>query len=300
MGKKCVKEGGIDMKNYSKSNINKTKEMFDKIVSNLQDIVNNGEYEKFLRFRKKFRNNFKRYSFNNLILIFSQFPDATVVGGKAKWLEMKREPIKGAQRISIIAPIPRKYNKKVIKIEDGEEIEKVETFEYNSYRYVYVYDISQTVGEPIPLKCQDINKDDMGYFYEKLKKLSDVPVLEEDLYGAGKGYYSEKKKRIVIKKNLSMNDKASVLLHELAHRYYDDFDYKTDRGLSEVFVESIAFIVADHFGLDTSLCSFNYIAGWANGDPKVVIDLGTKIQDCANKFIDKIQNFEMQELEIAA
>lgn len=288
------------MKNYSKSNINKTKEMFDKIVSNLQDIVNNGEYEKFLRFRKKFRNNFKRYSFNNLILIFSQFPDATVVGGKAKWLEMKREPIKGAQRISIIAPIPRKYNKKVIKIEDGEEIEKVETFEYNSYRYVYVYDISQTVGEPIPLKCQDINKDDMGYFYEKLKKLSDVPVLEEDLYGAGKGYYSEKKKRIVIKKNLSMNDKASVLLHELAHRYYDDFDYKTDRGLSEVFVESIAFIVADHFGLDTSLCSFNYIAGWANGDPKVVIDLGTKIQDCANKFIDKIQNFEMQELEIAA
>lgn len=281
---------------YQKSNVNKTKEIFEKIVTNVQTIVNNGEYEKFLKFAKNFRN----YSFNNLILIFSQFPDATMVAGKSKWLQMKRELTNGAKKIFIIAPIPRKYNKKVTKIKDGEEVEEVETYEYNSYRYVYVYDVSQTVGENLPLQIQSNNGQDMAFFYEKLKNFSKVPVFEENLQGGLQGYYSEKNQKIVIKKDASLNDKAATLLHELAHCLYDDFDYKTNKDLSEVFVESIAYIVADHFGLDTSMCSFNYITQYANGDPKVVIDLGTKIQKCANQFIDSIEQFEMQELLLAA
>lgn len=57
------------------NNKNKTKKIFDRIVENLQTIVDNGDYEKFLKFQK----NFRGYSFNNLVLIFSQFPDATNV-----------------------------------------------------------------------------------------------------------------------------------------------------------------------------------------------------------------------------
>lgn len=64
------------MKKHRKNNSqNKTKEIFNRVVENLQTIINNGDYEKFLKFQK----NFKDYSFNNLILIFSQFPDATKV-----------------------------------------------------------------------------------------------------------------------------------------------------------------------------------------------------------------------------
>ena len=64
------------MKKHRKNNSqNKTKEIFDRVVENLQTIINTGDYEKFLKFQK----NFKDYSFNNLILIFSQFPDATKV-----------------------------------------------------------------------------------------------------------------------------------------------------------------------------------------------------------------------------
>lgn len=68
-------------KNYNKNSNNntttqnKTKEMFENIVEKLQNIVDNGDYEKFLKFQR----NFRGYSFNNLILIFSQFPDATRV-----------------------------------------------------------------------------------------------------------------------------------------------------------------------------------------------------------------------------
>ena len=70
--------------------------------------------------------------------------------------------------------------------------------------------------------------------------------------------------------------------------------------MSEIFVESIAYIVANHFGLDTSMCSFSYIIKWAEGDPKLVIDLGTKIRKCANQFIKELENFEIQELELAS
>ena len=277
---------------------NKTKEIFDRVVEKLQTIIDNGDYEKFLKFQK----NFRGYSFNNLILIYSQFPDATKVAGKAKWQKLKRELTEDAKKIWIVAPIPRHYQKKVKAIEDDEEVEKIETIEYNAYRYVYVYDISQTTGEDIPLQCQEINCDDMSYFYEKLKAFSNVPVFEEDLSGSLKGYFSPNDSKIVIKKDLSQNDKAAVLLHEIAHSLYDDFDYSKDRDLSEVFVESVAYIVADHFGLDTSSCSFNYIIKWANGEPKTVIDLGSKIQKCANQYIEKLEKFEMQEqeLELAA
>lgn len=281
-------------KNCSKSD--KTKETFEKVVAKLQTIIDNGDYEKFLKFQKNFRN----YSFNNLILIFSQFPDATKVAGKTAWKKLDRDVTENAKKIFILAPIPHKYTKKVKTIKDGEETEKTETIEYNSYRYVFVYDVSQTTGKPIPLANQNINCDDMAYFYEKLKNFSKVPVFEQAIEGAAKGYFSPKQNKIVIRNTLSSNDKAAVLLHEISHSLYDDFDYSKDRDLSEVFVESISYIVADHFGLDTSCCSFNYIIKWANGEPQKVIDLGNKIQKCAKHFIKELENFEMQELELVA
>ena len=65
---------------------NKTKEMFDKIVDGVTEIINSGEYERFLRFRKYFSN----YSFKNMVLIFSQMPEATQVAGFKKWQSMGR------------------------------------------------------------------------------------------------------------------------------------------------------------------------------------------------------------------
>lgn len=285
-------------KNYNKNNNcqNRTKEMFENIVNKFQEIIKNGDYKKFLRFQKSFRH----YSFNNLVLIFSQFPDATMVAGKSKWQKLKREIIKGSKKIWIIAPISRQYDKTVKVIKDGEEVKEIVTIQYNTYRYVYVYDISQTTGEDIPLKTQNLNNDDMAYFYNMLKSFCNLPILEEKMDGSKKGYYNTKKKYIAIKSGLSFNDKAAVLLHELAHALYDDFDYSKDRNLSEVFVESIAYIVADHFGLDTSPFSFNYIIKWAEGDPNIILDLGNKIQKCANEFIEKLEECKNAQEKLVA
>ena len=271
----------------------RAKEIFDKVVKNVQTIVANGEYEKYL----KFQNQFTKYSFNNIVLIYSQFPDATNVAGKAKWKEVGRELIEGAKRIQITAGMPAQGKTKVKKVIDGKEVEEEQTYNYIAYKQVYVYDISQTVGEPIPLQIKMLDSENMGSFFDKLKQFSKFPIYEENLYGGLKGFYSPKNKTITIDKKLSIDAKVAVLLHELTHGIYDDFDYKN---LSETFVESVAYIVADYFGLDNSMCSFNYIVQYANGNPNILIDLGTKIKKCASEFIKDIEEFEVQEERLVA
>ncbi len=271
--------------------INKAKEIYDKVVCNVRNIIRNGEYEKYL----KFQNQFTKYSFNNTILIFSQFPDATYVAGKAKWKELGRELIKDAKRIQITAGMPKQGKTKVKKIVDGKEVEEEQTYTYIAYKSVYVYDISETIGEPMPLEVKMLDSENMGSFFDKLKQFSKFPIYEKELEQGVKGYYSPKHKEISIEKRMSIDAKTAVLLHELTHGLYDDFDYKIDRNLSEVFVESVAYMVADYFGIDNSMCSFNYITQYANGDTKILIDLGKKIKSCATDFIKKLEEFEVQE-----
>lgn len=268
--------------------INKTKELFDKIVNGVNNIISSGEFERFLKFSK----NFHQYSFNNIVLIYSQMKEATQVAGFKKWQSMGRKLKKGVHGIQIIYPIKRKYTK-IIEGQDSllDDNNKEQEVEYMTYRYTYVYDISQTVGKPLPLENNALNSDNKKEFYEFLKAFSPYKIEEEDIFGTAKGYWIEKEQKIIIKKSLSIDDKVSVLLHELTHAFYDDFDYKEDRNLSETFVESVAFIVADYFDLDTSLCSFEYIASWVGEDTKIILELGNKIQKCANSFIKKLEEF---------
>ena len=268
--------------------INKTKELFDKIVDGVNNIISSGEFERFLKFSK----NFHQYSFNNIVLIYSQMKEATQVAGFKKWQSMGRKLKKGVHGIQIIYPIKRKYTK-IIEGQDTllDENKKEQEIEYLTYRYTYVYDISQTVGKPLPLENNSLNSNNKQEFYDFLKAFSPYKIEEEDIFGTAKGYWIEKEQKIIIKKSLFIDDKVSVLLHELTHAFYDDFDYKEDRNLSETFVESVAYIVADYFDLDTSLCSFEYIASWVGEDTKIILELGDKIQKCANSFIKKLEEY---------
>ena len=272
----------------NRDKINKTKELFDKIVEGVNNIISSGEFERFLKFSK----NFHQYSFNNIVLIYSQMKEATQVAGFKKWQSMGRKLKKGVHGIQIIYPIKRKYTK-TIEGQDSllNDDKKEQEVEYMTYRYTYVYDISQTVGKPLPLENRALNSDDKKEFYDFLKLFSPYKIEEEDIFARAEGYWIEEEQKIIIKKSLSMNDKASVLLHELTHAFYDDFDYKKERDLSETFVESVAYIVADYFDLDTSHCSFEYIASWVGKDTKIILELGDKIQKCANSFIKKLEDF---------
>jgi antirestriction protein ArdC len=48
---------------------------------------------------------FRKYSWSNVLLIYSQFPQATHVGGYHFWLKLGRHVRKGEKGIAILAPM---------------------------------------------------------------------------------------------------------------------------------------------------------------------------------------------------
>lgn len=271
----------------------KINKVYEKLVDGVKNFRNTDDYIAFLKFCKHFHN----YSFANKILIYNQFEDATHVAGFKTWEKLGRTVKKGSKGIQIFCPMPLK---KKIKITDKDTSEEQENeIEFLSFRPGYVFDISQTEGKEIPKLDKCLNTNNQEELLKKLTSFSPFPIRYSNLSNGVKGYFKPKEKFIAIKQDLSVDDKVSVLLHELTHGLYDDFNYSNERDLSEIFVESVAFIVADYFNLDTSICSFRYVNCWADNDIKKVIELGTKIQNTANSFIEKLEFAFSKELEVA-
>lgn len=234
---------------------------------------------------KKFHN----YSFNNKLLIFSQNPDATKVAGYCTWKKLGRGVKSNPEKIFILKPMPYKITKK-----DELENQEVEELELVRFGWTIVYDISDTYikddSKEVPL-FDDIklNENTSQELYNTLLEISPVKVDIQSTGNGADGYYSKSEKKIVLSPKQSEDDMTATLLHEISHALYDEFDYSKDRDLSEIFVESVTYIVADYFGLDTSKCSFSYITKWSKGDIKKIYSLGKMIQKTSDKLINKIE-----------
>ena len=270
----------------------KINKVYEKLVEGVKNFKTTDDYIKFLKFSKNFHN----YSFANNVLIYNQFEDATRVAGFKTWEKLGRKIKKGSKGIEIFYPI---YHKRKIKITDNETgKEKEEEKIFLTYRPTYVFDISQTEGKEIPELKRTLDTNIKEDLFKKLTKFCPIPIKYANLSSSIQGYYHPDEKYIALQNSLSTDDKSAVLLHELTHYLYDDFNYAEERDLSEIFVESVAYIVADYFDLDTSVCSFRYINSWANDDIKKVLDLGAKIQTTANTFIEKLEFIFSKDMEV--
>ncbi len=277
---------------------------YQKLIDGINEIIETGKYQEFLTFMKKFHN----YSFYNRLLIFSQNPDATRVAGYCKWKELGRGVKSNPKRIFILHPMHCKVERKNEKENESEDVDiEKENSTLLKFGWAIVYDISDTYirknAKEVPL-FDDIrlNASSTKKFYNTLLKISPVKVNIESTANGSDGYYSKKENRIVLSSNQSEDDLTATLLHEISHALYDDFDYSKERDLSEIFVESVAYITADYFGLDTSKCSFSYITKWSKGDTKNLLKLGSKIQKASDDFIAKIEeqiNLENCQSEVA-
>lgn len=267
---------------------NALKETLDKLEKGLKNIFEDRNYKEFLKVMSKFHN----YSFQNCLLIYMQNPGATLVKGYKGWQnEFNRNVKKGEKGLKIIRPIIRK-NK---GLKDEEESVK----EYLSYSVTTVFDISQTEGESLPLR-PSYEEDIVGKVenYEKFKQslisVSPVPVKEEPIKNNCSGYYSHKTKDITIKEGLSQKEYLNVLIHEIAHSILHNKDVlkfnEKNRKKKEVEAESIAFVVASHFGFEGEQSSFHYIASYSSSEEiKEFKESLTTISSTSNKLIEDIE-----------
>ena len=237
------------------------KEITEKLEQGVKDIFSSDRYIEYLRFMSRFTN----YSFNNIILIMLQKPEASLVAGYKKWQTLNRQVKKGEKGITILAPC---QHKKEIETEGGETKE----VSWLSFRAVKVFDVSQTEGEDLPTGCVEMLTGEVENFtdlIEKLESISPVPVSYENIEGSANGFYSHTEQRIAIQEGMSEAQTIKTLVHEISHAILHNKDTgeekEADRNTREVQAESVAFTVCSMLGLDTSTYSFGYVAGWSTG-----------------------------------
>ena len=244
------------------------KEITEKLEHGVKEVFNGAEYKAYLDFMSKFYN----YSVNNTMLIWMQKPDASLVAGYKTWQsKFNRFVRKGEKGITILAPMPKKFEKQV-EDEDGNMVTK--EIKYTTFRATSVFDISQTDGEDVPSIVSELTDDVENFdeLLEKLKKLSPVPVGFEEINTGAKGYFNHVEKRIAIKEGMAEQQTIKTLIHEISHAILHDKETgeeaDADLRTKEVQAESIAYVVCHSMGLDTSDYSFGYVASWS-GDKEV-------------------------------
>ena len=287
-------------------------ETMERLKEGVGEIFESGRYEQYLAVMSRFH----RYSINNTILIALQRPDATHVAGYNAWRDkFGRQVRKGEHGIDIIAPVKRKVrleeldNSEQDRAEGGEETEpgakakaagkgRVELL--TAFKVAKVFDVSQTEGRELPTLGVDELVGDVERFDDVMLAIQEAapcPIRFEDIPGGAKGYFSfaEGDKHIAIKQGMSEAQTVKTALHETCHaRIHDvtemaDPSERPDQATREVQAESVAFVVAEHYGLDTGDYSFGYVAGWSDGKETDELKASLQtIRDAAFGIIDDV------------
>lgn len=237
---------------------------YDILKNGVAEFFNCGKYKEYLETLSHFHN----YSFKNTILIAMQKPEATRCAGKTTWAALGRYIKPGAKGIRVFAPNIRKMTdeeKKKLKM-PLESNEKIIT----SFRVANVFDISDTDGKELPTLCEKLSGDVKEYdkIITALQNVSGIKIQYADIPGEANGFFRVPTKEIFIRKGMSKLQSLKTAIHETAHSLFDDPDSilyieKSDRFDKEVRAESVAFMVSNRLGLDTSEYSFPYIASWS-------------------------------------
>ena len=274
----------------------------DKLEKGVKDVFQSDKYKQFLNVMAKF----PRYSVNNIMLIMMQRPDAQLCQSFTGWKQMGRYVKKGEKGISILAPAPYKIEREQTKLDekgrpvfdaDGEPVKEKVEVTIRAFKVVKTFDLSQTDGKELPtIGPSELVGNIEGYpkLLQALQEISPVPVSFELIDGDAKGFYHLEDKKIVVQDGMSEVQTIKTLLHEMAHQKLHDKDNVPEakdisRNGKEVEAESVAYVVCQHYGINTSDYSFSYVAGWTEGKetPELKASLD-KIRQTASEFIYQI------------
>ena len=278
-------------------------EITSKLEKGVKDIFDGANYQQYLNFCAKL----PRYSVNNQILIMMQKPDATMCQSFTNWKEVNRHVRKGEKGIRILAPAPYKMQKEQEKVDasgktvldkDGEPVKETVEVTINAFKPVSTFDISQTEGEPIPTPGVDeLTGSVEGYetLLAAIKDVVPVPISFEQIESGAKGFYHLEENRIVVQEGMSEAQTVKTLLHEASHQALhskeamDSAGEKKSKNQKETEAESVAYVVCQHYGIDTSDYSFPYVATWSADKevPELKASLDT-IRRTASELIVKI------------
>ena len=305
---KAVEKGVLDKENFPKvfRVAEQKKPTIDKLIQDrdlkglsahmkegVKNYFNSDTYKAFLNTMSKLNN----YSLNNLFLIVAQNPKASAVASFKAWKSFDRHVKKGEKALKIWAPyqVTRKDEKgKPVLNKKGQEVKDTR------FRLVPVFDVSQTEGKELPQPVYELEGTHQDYanLYRAAKETAAAKGIAFEISKEpmeAHGYYSPTENKIVIRAGMSERETLSTIFHEMAHADLHNpkalEGQKLTRTNKELQAESVAYVVANHYGLDTSSYSFGYLANWSK-EPDSLADLEAQLSIVQKEAADLIHRLD--------
>jgi antirestriction protein ArdC len=255
------------------------------LVAKTNALVTSEGWAEYLAFAARFR----KYSFNNTLLILIQMPTATRVASYKAWAAMGRQVRKGEKGLQIFAPMMRRREDE----KTGEEKRWV-----SGFRLVSTFDVSQTEGDALP---EDPAKPVLldgeapeGLWHSLATMVFDNGyTLQRGPSTRGEnGFTLPSEKVIQVTEGLSDAQSCKTLIHEVSHMllHTEDKTLTEDailhRNVAEIEAESVAYIVAEVHGLATESYSVPYVAGWSNGKTEQIAATADRVLKTAKRILE--------------
>jgi antirestriction protein ArdC len=230
---------------------------------------------------------FRRYSWGNVLLIYSQRPDATHVAGFHAWLKLGRHVRKGEKGIAILAPmVGRKRTSGDEELAEGEEARVF------GFKACHVWDASQTDGEPLA-EFATVKGDPQGYLGRLVQFVASQNIALEYDCGIAPARGMSSGGKITLLPDLSPAEHLATLAHECAHEmlHRGERRKETTHTVRETEAEAVAFVVCAAIGLDVNTTCSDYVQ-LHGGDKTTLAESLAIIQQTASVILQAIEPSE--------
>ena len=251
-------------------------ELRERLTGAVESLVSGQDWARALAFAARFRSR----SFNNTLLIWVQHeaafeagrvpePFPSYVAGYRQWQQLGRQVEKGQGGYQILAPVTGRFASSTPadpeswrRLSRGEKPRPGEVVRSRmvGVRPAYVWDVSQTAGEPIPEPPAPrlLEGEAPAGLWEGLAaqvaaagfEVARVP--HEGMIQGANGMTDWSARLVVVRENMDPAAQTKTLAHELAHVLMHDpkdEDARQHRGIGEVEAESVALMIGAAHGV---------------------------------------------------
>ena len=304
-----------------------------KLTESVGALVSGEDWRRALEFSARFRSR----SFNNTMLIYIQHneafqlgrvpaPTPTYVAGFKQWQTLGRQVMKGQSGYGILAPVTARFASRTPNNSDswrrlgrGERPQpgEVARTKMVGLRPAYVWDVSQTDGDPLPTQPAPtlLSGHAPTGLWDGLAAQVEAhgftlhQVPDAAAIGGANGLTNFTTRQVSVRNDMDDAARVKTLTHELGHvmLHSPDTHGATDgaavdavlhRGIAEVEAESVALMIGAAHGLDTTSYTVPYVSSWASSVPgadpvEVVQATAERVRTTSLRVLDQLDTAQV-------
>lgn len=305
----------------------KLDELHERLTGAVEQLVSGDDWRRALTFAARFR----ARSFSNTLLIWAQHgagydagrvpePVPSHVAGYRQWQGLGRQVQKGQPGYMIFAPVTGRFAssnptdaESWRRLGKGEKPRPGEVVRSKMFavRPAYVWDASQTTGDPIPEPPAPklLEGEAPAGLWDGLAALVEergfavLRVPHEGMIHGANGMTDYTAKTVAVRENMDPAAQVKTLAHELGHVLMhgpDAEDARQHRGIGEVEAESVALMIGAAHDMDTSGYTIPYVSTWAarvhGKEPvEIVKATGERVRKTASTILDQLHSAQISD-----